>query len=64
MSYRASAARLAPEIAVSASCEDLDLSQLPDPEPGWATANPDRALAFFYISPRPCAALEELMQLK
>lgn len=62
MSNRA-AAKLSTEIAVPASFAELDLSKLPDPEPGWVTANPDRALAFFYISPRPCAAFDELMRL-
>jgi hypothetical protein len=34
-----------------------------DPEAGWATRNPGRALAFLYVSPRDCAALDELMAL-
>jgi len=34
-----------------------------DPEAGWAVRNPDRALLFFYVSPRDCGALEELMAL-
>jgi hypothetical protein len=34
-----------------------------DPEAGWALRNPDRALAFLYVSPRDCGALEELMAL-
>ncbi len=63
MFIRTAAARLAPEFAVPASFAQLDLSRLPDPEPGWVTRNPDLAMAFFYASPRPCAALEELMQL-
>ena len=49
--------------AISGSRIDLDVSQAPDPEPGWATRHPDRAWAFLYMSPRPCAALEELMRL-
>jgi hypothetical protein len=32
-----------------------------DPAPGWATRHPDRALAFLFVSPRDCAALDELM---
>jgi hypothetical protein len=39
------------------------VDRAPDPEPGWATRNPDRALAFLFVSPRPCAALDELMAL-
>ena len=34
-----------------------------DPQAGWATRNPARALAFLYVSPRDCAALDELMAL-
>ena len=34
-----------------------------DPEPGWAARNPDRALAFLFVSPRDCAAVDELMAL-
>jgi hypothetical protein len=34
-----------------------------DPEAGWASRNPARAFAFLYVSPRPCAALDELMAL-
>lgn len=36
---------------------------VPDPEPGWAARHPDRALAFLYIFPRPCSAIDELMHL-
>ena len=35
----------------------------PDPEAAWAIANPDRAMAFLFVSPRPCAALESLLSL-
>lgn len=34
-----------------------------DPETGWATRNPERALAFLFVSPRDCAAIDELMAL-
>jgi len=34
-----------------------------DPEAGWASRNPDRALLFLFVSPRECGALEELMAL-
>ncbi|MGZ8285137.1 MAG: hypothetical protein ACXW27_04605 [Allosphingosinicella sp.] len=34
-----------------------------DPEAGWTTRNPDRALLFLFVSPRDCGALEELMAL-
>lgn len=43
--------------------EDLPtiFDSVPDPDPSWATSNPNRAFAFFYVSPRPCAALELLL---
>ena len=34
-----------------------------DPETGWATRNPDRAMLFLFVSPRDCAAADELMAL-
>jgi hypothetical protein len=34
-----------------------------DPESGWATRNPDRALLFLFVNPRDCAAIDELMAL-
>ena len=34
-----------------------------DPEAGWASRNPDRAMLFLFVSPRDCGALEELMAL-
>jgi len=34
-----------------------------DPEAGWASRNPDRALLFLFVTPRDCGALEELMAL-
>ena len=38
-------------------------SEVADPEAGWAARNPNRALAFLFVSPRDCAALDELMAL-
>jgi hypothetical protein len=35
----------------------------PDPDLEWAQHNPDRLLAFLYVSPRPCAALDALLDL-
>lgn len=34
-----------------------------DPAVEWAEAHPDRLLAFLYVSPRPCAALDALLGL-
>jgi hypothetical protein len=34
-----------------------------DPEPGWASRHPGKALAFLFVSPRDCGAVDELMAL-
>ena len=34
-----------------------------DPEAGWATRNPNRAMLFLYVSPRDCGAVDELLAL-
>jgi hypothetical protein len=34
-----------------------------DPEPGWATRNPDKAMVFLFVSPRDCEAVDELLAL-
>ncbi len=39
------------------------LDNIPDPDPDWAERNPDRALAFLYVSPRPCEALDRLLRM-
>lgn len=35
----------------------------PDPEPEWAARFPDRALTYLFVSPRPCAALDVILEL-
>ena len=45
----------------SAATAAADLRTPADPEAGWASRNPDRALLFLFVSPRDCGALEELM---
>jgi hypothetical protein len=32
-----------------------------DPEAGWASRNPERAMLFLFVTPRDCAAVDELM---
>lgn len=32
-----------------------------DPEAGWAARNPERAMIFLFVTPRDCAAVDELM---
>jgi hypothetical protein len=34
-----------------------------DPEAGWATRNPDKAMLFLYVTPRDGALVEELLAL-
>ncbi len=34
-----------------------------DPEAGWATRNPNRAMAFLFVTPRDCAVVDELLAL-
>jgi hypothetical protein len=40
---------------------DADFRTPADPQAGWASRNPDRAMLFLFVSPRDCGALEELM---
>jgi hypothetical protein len=49
--------RAAPAIA------PFPANDVADPEAGWAMRNPDRALLFLFVTPRDCAALDELMAL-
>ena len=37
--------------------------EVADPEAGWASRNPARAMAFLYVSPRDCGAVDELLAL-
>lgn len=34
-----------------------------DPEPGWATRNPDRAMLFLFLTPRDGTIVDELLAL-
>jgi hypothetical protein len=34
-----------------------------DPETGWATRNPKRAMLFLFVSPRDCSAVAELLAI-
>ena len=43
------------------SLADRLMGQLPDPDPAWASADPCRLLAWLFISPRPCPALDALI---
>lgn len=48
------------EIAVIADFRTT-LSSANEPEAGWATRNPERAMAFLFVNPRDCAMVDELM---
>ena len=37
--------------------------EVADPEAGWASRNPERAMAFLFVCPRDCGALDELLAL-
>jgi hypothetical protein len=37
--------------------------QPPDPDPAWALRNPEKFLAFLFVSPRPCEALDALLSI-
>ena len=37
------------------------MGPLADPDPTWAASDPARLLAFLYVSPRPCEALDALI---
>ena len=42
--------------------QDAPLSaDRPDPEAGWATRNPERAMLFLFVTPRDGALVEELL---
>lgn len=34
-----------------------------DPEAGWTSRNPNRAMLFLFVSPRDCGAVDELLAL-
>ena len=56
----------APFEFASLASEESSLGALirhaPDPDPTLATRHPDRLLAFLFVSPRPCAALDRLVR--
>ena len=56
-------AEFVPELAASPAqrlAERL-MGPLADPDPTWAAREPARLLAFLYVSPRPCEALDALI---
>jgi hypothetical protein len=49
------------ELDLIAAPQNMDFRTPRDPEAGWASGNPDRAMLFLFVTPRACGALEELM---
>ena len=49
--------------APAASKQSPPANDPADPETGWATRNPNRAMLFLYVSPRDCGAVDELLAL-
>ena len=69
MTFQATAAALAADVetfdasSFAAARLALPANDPADPEAGWARRNPDAALLFLFVSPRDCAAVDELMAL-
>jgi hypothetical protein len=65
MPFDAAARPLADTISFAEAASDDLHAAFEDAEldAAWASANPDRALAFLMVSPRPCAALDALLGL-
>jgi hypothetical protein len=61
--FEAQATATASELDHTARDAIADFRTPADPDAGWASRNPGRALAFLFVSPRDCGALEELMAL-
>jgi hypothetical protein len=51
------------DFAPTAILPALPANDPADPETGWATRNPERAMLFLFVSPRDCGAVDELIAL-
>ena len=51
------------EAPTAAASLSLAFAMARDPDPAWAAANPDKCLAFLFVSPRACAAVDVLLSL-
>ena len=63
MRFEAGSAAITIDLDAPVCGADADLRTPSDPEAGWASRNPDRAMLFLFVSPRDCGALDELMAL-
>jgi hypothetical protein len=55
--------RPAPTPPVPANLDTPLGGDRPDPEAGWATRNPDKAMLFLFLTPRDGIVADELMAL-
>ena len=63
MTFEARTAATADDVAAPAPVANADFRTAADPDAGWASRNPDRAMLFLFVTPRDCGALDELMAL-
>lgn len=70
MTLEASSAALVADVetypsftAPAAARPGLPANDPADPETGWATRNPNRAMLFLFVSPRDCGAVTELLAI-
>ncbi|GAC1578163.1 MAG: hypothetical protein NVS3B5_10600 [Sphingomicrobium sp.] len=49
--------------AVAATAVASWFANVPDLDPDWAQRNPERAMAWLFVTPRPCQALDRLLGL-
>ena len=63
MSFEAGSAAITIDLDAPVTGADADFRTPADPEAGWASRNPDRAMLFLFLSPSDCGALDELMAL-
>jgi hypothetical protein len=61
--FTAEAAATDAELDLIVAPQNADFRTPANPEAGWASRNPERAMLFLFVSPRECGALEELMAL-
>jgi hypothetical protein len=70
MTFEAGSAAFAADVETFADFTDpmaprpaLPANDPADPQAGWATRNPSKAMAFLFVSPRDCGAVDELLAL-
>ena len=63
MTFEARTAAAPSDLHAPSHHANADFRTAADPEAGWAGRNPDRAMLFFFVTPRDCGALDELMAL-